>query len=45
MGRGLHKNWSHSEKRKRYLERRKQPDYPKGGFNKPPIRPYAKDKR
>lgn len=45
MGRGKHKNKSHSEKRKRYLERRSKPDYPKGGYNNPPSRPYIKIER
>ena len=45
MGRRKHKNWSAGEKRKRYLERSSKPDYPKGGYNNPPSRPYAKDKR
>jgi len=45
MGRGKHKNWSHSEKRKRYKERRAQEGYPKGGYNVVPEKPYAKPKR
>lgn len=45
MGRGLHKNWSHSEKRKRYLERSSKEGYPRGGYNNPPDKPYAPPKR
>lgn len=45
MGRGKHKNWSYSEKRKLYNERKKQEGYPKGGYNKPPQKPYTKSKR
>ena len=34
MGRGQHKNKSHSEKRKAYNERKKSANYPKGGYGK-----------
>jgi hypothetical protein len=36
MGRGLHKNWSHKEKRERYNDRKKASGYPKGGNNRAP---------
>lgn len=44
MGRGKHKNWSHSKKREAYKARRAKPDYPKGGYGvaRPP---YAPPKR
>ncbi len=45
MGRGKHKDWSHGEKRKRYLVRSSNENYPKGGYNKVPDKPYAKPKR
>ena len=44
MGRGKHKNKSHSEKRKAYLTRRARPDYPKGGYGGSHI-PYANIER
>ena len=40
MSRGQHKDHSHTEKRKAYNNRRKSPDYPKGGRNKVPNHPY-----
>lgn len=45
MGRGKHKNWSHTKKREAYKARRARPDYPKGGYNKVPNKPYAPEKR
>ena len=44
MGRGKHKNWSHSEKKKAYKERSSKKGYPKGGYGKARP-PYAKEKR
>lgn len=41
MSRGLHKNWSHAKKRTAYNERKKQPNYPRGGKNRVPNQPYA----
>lgn len=41
MGRGLHKNWSHSLKRKAYNARKSSKNYKKGGENKIPLYPYA----
>jgi len=34
MGRGKHKDHSHSAKRAAYNERRKRVNYPKGGYGK-----------
>lgn len=41
MGRGKHKDKSYSAKRDAYNSRKKQSNYPKGGFNEP-REPYKK---
>lgn len=39
------KSYSHTKKREAYVLRRSRPSYPKGGYNRPPGKPYAGEKR
>jgi len=39
------KSYSHAKKRAAYNERRKNEGYPRGGYNRVPLRPYAGEKR